>query len=916
VAPVSGAEPAPKRLRDDRAALEAIFAPKSVAVIGATERPGSVGRTLIRNLVANPFGGVVFPVTPTRSSVLGIKAYPSVAAVPERVDLAIVVTPAPSVPALVAECVQAGVKGAIVISAGFKETGADGVELERRVLEEARRGRLRLIGPNCLGVMSPHGGLNATFANAMAIPGRVAFLSQSGALCTAVLDWSLREHVGFSTFVSLGSMLDVGWGDLIAYFGEDPRTQSIVIYMETIGDARAFLSAAREVSRRKPIIVIKPGRTEGAARAAASHTGSLAGSDEVVDAAFLRGGVVRVTHIDELFHLAESLGKQPRPLGPRLTIVTNAGGPAVIATDALLLNGGQLAPLADETRAALDRVLPAHWSHGNPVDVLGDADAARYAAALDIVTKDSTTDGILVVLTPQAMTDPTQTAERLKPYASVAGKPVLASWMGGVDIAAGEAILARSNIPTFAHPDTAARVFSHMWRYTENLRALYETPALAAAGSEDHRQQTQVPPILERARRAGRVILTEDEAKRVLAAYGIPVVETRVAATVDDAVRAATELGFPVVLKLHSETVTHKTDVGGVQLGLGDADAVRRAWAAIERGVTAAKGEGHFQGVTVQPMVQRTGYELIVGSTIDAEFGPVLLFGTGGQLVEVYRDRALGLPPLTTTLARRMMERTRIFTALGGVRGRAPVDLTQLEQLLVRVSHLVIEQPWIKELDINPLLASPEALVVLDARVILHPADTRPEDLPRPAIRPYPVQYVGAWQSKDGTPFMIRPIRPDDEPLMVTFHGTLSERSVYFRYLSPLALSQRVAHERLSSICFVDYDREMVLVAERRGAAGKREIVAVGRLSRLHWREEAEFALLVSDPLQKQGLGSELLRRLVAIGAREKLRRIVGYISAENADMLRVARATGFRTRRSAEDHTLIDAWLDLPAAR
>ena len=916
MAPVAVPEPAGELLWDDRAALDAIFSPKSVAVIGATERPGSVGRTLIRNLVANPFGGVVFPVTPTRSSVLGIKAYPSVAAVPERVDLAVVVTPAPSVPGVVAECVQAGVKGAIVISAGFKETGADGVELERRVLEEARRGRMRLIGPNCLGVMSPHGGLNATFANAMAAPGRVAFLSQSGALCTAVLDWSLREHVGFSTFVSLGSMLDVGWGDLIAYFGEDPRTQSIVIYMETIGDARAFLSAAREVSRRKPIIVIKPGRTEGAARAAASHTGSLAGSDEVVDAAFLRGGVVRVTHIDELFHLAESLGKQPRPLGPRLAIVTNAGGPAVIATDALLLNGGQLAPLADETRAALDRVLPAHWSHANPVDVLGDADAARYAAAVDIVARDPTTDGMLVVLTPQAMTDPTQTAERLKPYASVAGKPVLASWMGGVDIAAGEAILARSNIPTFAHPDTAARVFSHMWRYTENLRALYETPARAPAGSEDHRQQTQVPAILETARQARRVILTEVEAKRVLAAYGIPIVETRVAITVEDAVRAAAELGFPVVLKLHSETITHKTDVGGVQLGLGDADAVRRAWAAIETGVTAAKGPGHFQGVTVQPMVQRIGYELIVGSTIDAQFGPVVLFGTGGQLVEVYRDRALGLPPLTTTLARRMMERTRIFTALGGVRGRAPVDLAQLEQLLVRVSHLVVEQPWIKELDINPLLASAEALVVLDARVILHPPDTRPEDLPRPAIRPYPVQYVGDWQSKDGARFTIRPIRPDDEPLMVTFHGTLSERSVYFRYLSPIALSQRVSHERLSRICFVDYDREMVLVAERSGPAGEREIVAVGRLSRLHWREEAEFALLVSDRLQKHGLGSELLRRLVAIGQREKLQRIVGYVSAENADMLRVARAAGFRTRRSAEDHTLVDAWIDLPPAR
>ncbi|HET7340949.1 MAG TPA: bifunctional acetate--CoA ligase family protein/GNAT family N-acetyltransferase [Methylomirabilota bacterium] len=913
--PAPPREPAADVLHDERPALDAIFAPRSVAVIGATERPGSVGRMVVRNLVANPFGGVVFPVTPSRSSVLGIKAYRDIASVPERVDLAVVVTPAATVPGVIAECVAAGVKGAIVISAGFKEAGAEGIELERRVLEEARRGRMRLVGPNCLGVMTPHGGLNATFANAMAMPGRVAFVSQSGALCTAVLDWSLREHVGFSAFVSIGSMLDVDWGDLVLYFGDDPRTQSIVIYMETIGDARAFLSAAREVALRKPIIVLKPGRTEGAARAAASHTGALAGSDEVVDAAFLRCGVVRVSHIDELFHLAESLAKQPRPGGPRLTIVTNAGGPAVLATDALLLNGGQLAPLAPETLGALDAVLPPHWSHANPVDVLGDADADRYAAVLDAVAKDPTTDGLLVVLTPQAMTDPTQTAERLKAYAALPGKPVLASWMGGVDIAAGEAILNRSNIPTFAHPDTAARVFNHMWRYTETLRALYETPALAPAGSDDQRRHAEATALLDKARAKGRTLLTEVEAKRLLAAYGIPTVETRLAATVEEAARIAVELGFPVAVKLHSETITHKTDVGGVRLDLADADAVRRAWSEIEVGVRAAAGEGHFQGVTVQRMVRRDGYELIVGSVVDAQFGPVLLFGAGGQLVEVWRDRALALPPLTTTLARRMMERTRIFTALCGVRGRPPVDLGEVEQLLVRVSHLVVEQPWIKELDINPLLASPQALVALDARVILHAPDTRVEDLPRPAIRPYPVEYIAPWRARDGRRFTIRPIRPDDEPLMVEFHRTLSERSVYLRYLHPLALSRRIEHERLSSICFVDYDRDMVLVAEREVApGGGREIAAVGRLSKLHWRQEAEFALLVSDALQKQGLGSELLRRLIAIGRRERLRRIVGYISGENTEMLRVARAVGFSTRRPPQDPSLVEAWIDLTA--
>jgi acetyltransferase len=901
-------------LPTERSSLDAIFAPRSVAVIGATERAGTVGRTLLRNLVNSPFGGAVYPITPAHASVLGVKAYPDIAAAPERVDLAVIVTPAPTVPGLIGECARAGVKGAIVISAGFKETGPDGAALERQILDEARRGRIRLIGPNCLGVMNPQSGLNATFANAMAIPGRVAFVSQSGALCTAVLDWSLREHVGFSAFVSIGSMLDIGWGDLILYLGDDPRTQSIVIYMETIGDARAFLSAAREVALGKPIIVIKPGRTESGARAAASHTGALAGSDEVVDAAFRRSGVVRVSHIDELFHLAESLAKQPRPRGPRLTIVTNAGGPAVLATDALLQNGGQLAPLSPETLAALDRALPPYWSHGNPVDVLGDADADRYTAVLDVVAKDPSSDGLLVILTPQAMTDPTGTAERLRAYAAVPGKPVLASWMGGADIAAGEAILNRANIPTFAHPDTAARVFDHMWRYTENLRALYETPALAAVGDEDRPDREAATALVASAREARRTLLTEVESKRLLAAYRIPTVETRLARSAAEAVRAAVEIGFPVAVKLHSERVTHKTDVGGVRLGIADADAVTAAYADIQAAVEKAAGPGSFQGVTVQPMVRPEGYELIVGSTVDAQFGPVLLFGAGGQLVEVWGDRALGLPPLNTTLARRMIERTRIAGALAGVRGRAPVDRDRLEQLLVRVSHLVVEQPWVKELDINPLLASPTGLIALDARVVLHAPDTPADALPRPAIRPYPAEYAAPWRTRDGVPFTIRPIRPEDEPLLARFHATLSERSVYFRYLRPMVLGQRVSHERLSRICFIDYDREMVLVAEREGRDGERELLGVGRLSKLHWRDEAEFALVVSDAFQKRGLGSELLRRLLAIGRREKLRRIVGYISAENGEMLRVARAAGFQTRRSPDDLSLVDAVIDLPA--
>ena len=906
-APAGKPVPEVSVLHDERQALDAIFSPKRVAVIGATERAGTVGRTLISNLVTTPFGGSVVPVTPTRDTVLGLKAYPSIGAVPEPVDLAVIATPAPTVPGVVAECVAAGVKGAIVISAGFKETGVEGADLERRVLDEARRGRLRIIGPNCLGVMNPLTGLNATFAAAMARPGRVAFVSQSGALCTAVLDWSFREHVGFSAFVSVGSMLDVGWGDLIHYFGDDARTHSIVMYMESVGDARAFLSAAREVAREKPIIVIKPGRTEGAARAAASHTGSLAGSDDVLEAAFRRCGVLRVTTIAELFYMAETLGKQPRPRGPRLTIVTNAGGPAVLATDALLLSGGQLAELSGDTRAALDTLLPPHWSHANPIDVLGDADPDRYGQAVEIAARDPGTDGLLVILTPQAMTDPTQTAERVKASARIPGKPILASWMGGVDIAAGESILNRAEIPTFEYPDTAARVFQYMWRYADNLRAIYETPALPAAGEAHAPDTAAAAAIIDAVRTSGRTLLTEAEAKHLLVAYGIPTVDTRVARTPDEAMDAARALGFPVVVKLHSETITHKTEVQGVRLRLADADAVATAYREIEATVNERAGAGHFLGVTVQPMVSLDGYELIIGSSVDAQFGPVLLFGAGGQLVEVLRDRALGLPPLTSTLARRMMERTRIVEALRGVRGRAPVDLAHLEQILVRVGQLVVEQPWIAQLDINPLLASAERLVALDARVLLHPATTRPEDLPRPAIRPYPRQYVRAWKAKDGTAVTIRPIRPEDEPALAEFHATLSDRSVYFRYLHPMKLSQRVAHERLSRICFIDYGREVVLVAEHAD-----RVLGVGRLSRSRWTDEAEFALLVSDQFQRRGLGGELLKQLLVAGRAEGLQRVIGYISAENQEMLRLTRALGFTTRRLPDDPTLIEARLAL----
>src|SRR5271157_4217274 len=639
-----------KMHRRGKQPLDVFFTPKTVAVIGATENPNTVGRTLLWNLVTHPFGGTVYPVNPRRPNVLGIKAYKSVSDIPEQVDLAVVVTPPPSIPGIIRECGENGVRGAVVISAGFKEIGPEGAALERQLLEEAQAANVRVVGPNCLGVLSPLSGMNATFATTIARPGSVGFISQSGALCTAVLDWSLKELVGFSAFISIGSMVDVGWGDLIYYLGNDPKTRSIVIYMESIGDAGAFLSAAREVALNKPIIVIKPGRSAAAAKAAASHTGSLTGSDEVLEAAFRRCGVLRVNNVSDLFHMAEVLSKQPSPKGPRLTIVTNAGGPGVLATDALIMGGGELAELTPETMEAYNAVLPATWSHNNPVDIIGDASPERYAKALEIAANDPGSDGMLVILTPQAMTDPTQIAEQLKPLAKQEGKPLLASWMGGVDVAAGEEILNRANIPTFPYPDTAARAFNYMWQYAVNLKALYETPAMPEDSATWTPDRKLVESVIARSRGEGRSILTEFESKQVLAAYGIPVAKTIIAATPGDAVTAADEIGYPIVLKLFSETITHKTDVGGVQLNLGNAEAVQRAFAAIQDSVTDKVGAQHFQGVTVQSMIKlKDAYELILGSSLDPQFGPVLLFGTGGQLVEVFKDRALGLPPLNST---------------------------------------------------------------------------------------------------------------------------------------------------------------------------------------------------------------------------------------------------------------------------
>lgn len=881
--------------------LAAFLPPRSVAVIGASERPGSVGRAVLENLREG--SAKVFPINPRHSRILGSPSYPSVRDLSPAPDLAVIATPASTVPGIVLECAESGVKAALILSAGFKEIGPAGKELERRIAATAHAKGMRLIGPNCLGIMLPHARFNATFAAKPALPGSIAFLSQSGAMGTAILDWSLRERIGFSAFFSLGSMADVDWGDGLFFLADDPRTRSIVIYMESIGNPASFLSAARAIGSQKPIVVLKVGRTKAAARAALSHTGSLAGSDEALDAAFRRVGVIRVETVEELFSLAEALGGDARPAGPRLSILTNAGGAGVLATDALILSGGELAPLSEETARELDRILPPSWSRNDPVDILGDADGDRYRKAAELLMREPQSDGMLVVLCPQAMTEPTRTARLLCEAIKGYPKPVLAAWMGGEAVEEGRAIFHEGGVPCFGYPEAPAQAFSLIWQHRRNLELLYETPTLSVDPEALGAATRRCREILGRAEQEDRILLDEWESKEILRAFGIPVVATRLAATEEEAVELARSLGFPVAVKLRSHKLSHKSDVGGVRLGLREEAAVRSAFHEIRAAAVEHSGPDAFLGVTVQAMVMDRGVELLLGSVADEQLGPLLVFGAGGIFVDILQDRAMGLPPLNTTSARRMIERTRIARALSGMRGIPPVDQAALEEILIRFSALALALPRIREIDINPLSASGGGrILALDARMVLFPRTVPVSGLPRPAIRPYPIEQVETVRLPDGTSLRFRPIRGEDEPRMIAFHRGLSEETVFCRYFEHLKLEQRIAHERLARICLADYNIETVLVAEvlpPHEEAG--QIVAVGRLGKLHGFAAAEFALLVTDRWQGKGIGRMLLERLTAIGRQENLRWIVGRFLPENERMRRICLALGFRVRSRPE---------------
>jgi acetyltransferase len=871
--------------------LDRLFRPRGIAVIGAGCSPTNLGRLVLENLQNGGFEGTLFPVNPKHEQVAGRPCFARVALLPEPMDLAVICTPAATVPQLVRECGERQIAGVVILSAGFREEGAAGRELESQIQQEASHfPKMRILGPNCLGFISPHRKLNASFAGAMPAAGGITFLSQSGALCTAVLDWAAQEGIGFANFVSTGNSLDVSIADLIDHFADDPHTTSLILYVESIPQARQFMSAARACSRNKPIIAYKAGRFAESAQAAASHTGAMAGVDAVYDAAFRRAGVVRVSSMDDMFDTAELLSRCRVPHGSRLAIVTNAGGPGVMAADALLERKGTLAPLAADTVAKLDTLLPPSWSHQNPVDILGDAGPERLGIAVQTVLADPGIDAALVICTPQAMTHPQQAAQATIEAARSAHKPVLASWIGGRTMSPAIAALNAAGIPTYFTPEDAVRAFSYLVSYKDGQDVLHETPRDLSLDRSRHCDELRQKfrSCVESAHHC----LDEVESKELLREYEIPVVATHLASSRDQAVEVAEEIGYPVVLKLHSPDITHKTDVHGVELNLANADAVREAFDRITGSARALRPTAQIKGVAVERMVKEpTGVELIVGARRDPVFGPVLLLGAGGVTAELMEDRSLELPPLNERLARGMVDRLRIAPLLKGYRGRSPLDVEGLITALIHISQLVSDCPEISELDVNPLLVTPDGVTALDARVILDPVQVHDpaERYSHLAIRPYPGELIRSMRLKDGTPVTLRPIRPEDEPLWRRLLANCSPASIHQRFRGMV----KPSHETAARYCFIDYDREMAIVAQVQGADGP-ELVGVGRLAAEADRQSAECAFLVTDGWQRRGIGTQLLDVCLQVARGWGCRTIWAQTSSDNCPMLKVFGARGF----------------------
>jgi acetyltransferase len=871
--------------------LEKIFKAESVAIIGASNKPATIGNILVNNLFSPVFKGKVFAVNPRSDSILGHKSYPSIKEVPEPVDLAVIATPISSAPAIVQECVETGVGGAVIISAGGKEVGQEGRKIEARLKEEAEKGGLRIIGPNCMGIMCVENGLNATFAAQQPLSGKLAFISQSGAVCSAVLDLSLQKDVGLRYFVSTGSMLDVDFGDLINYLGGDPDVSSIILYMESVTNSRKFMSAARAVSMIKPIVVLKSGRSKAGAKAASSHTGALAGEDAVYDAAFKRAGIVRVDTVEELFDCAELMAKQSLPTGKGLAVLTNGGGPGVMAADAAAFYGIDPVTLAKETIEKLDKFLPAFWSKGNPIDMIGDATPDRWRQALDVCLHAKEINGLVVIYVPQPLSEVTTVARIIADMIrDKSHPPIFAVWMGGKDAQRGRNILNEAGVPTYDTPERAVSAFKYMSAYAHNLEMSHEIPRRLKNTLEfDNRE---ADGIIAKALREGSGFLSEWESKRVLNAYGIPCTPTEPAGTSGEAVRLARKMGYPVVMKVLSPDIIHKTNAGGVLLGLKSDRDVEEAFERILDNARNYDPKAEIRGVTIQPMLGQPDYELILGSKKDSFFGPIILFGMGGIMAEVLEDRTIAIPPLNRLLAKRLLEGTKVSKMLKGYRNRPGANMELLEEILIRLSQLVIDFPEIIELDINPLITAGAQCIAADARIMVKPsAVPSPEHL---VISPYPEHYEMQTTTSGGLKIFVRPIKPEDAPLLVDLFNSLSRQSVYYRFFSPM---KSLPPDMLARFTQIDYGRDMALVALDVSSSSER-MVGVSRLMSDPDGKRAEFSVVVGDPWQGKGIGVALAEALLNIARKRGIECLWGMVLAENTQMLTLGKHLGFSISR------------------
>jgi acetyltransferase len=877
--------------------LDNLFNPKRIAVIGASDRDGSIGGKILRNLIGVGYKGAVFPVNAFSDTVHGITAYPSISKIPRVIDLAIIATPAHTVPQIMQECGEAGVSGIIICSAGFREVGEEGIAIEKRILDCQRKYGMRIIGPNSFGVIRPKINLYATFADEKASSGKIAFISQSGALCASALDWASEAQVGFSAVVSTGSMLDVDFGDLIDYFGADAQTKSIVLYVESIKNARKFMSAARGFARTKPIVVVKAGRFQESIIPTLSHSGSLGGEDAVYDSAFRRAGIVRVETMIDLFNCAEALAMQPNPVGSNLTIITNAGGPGIMATDQLIAKGGKLSHLSRETITALSHVLPPYCSTANPIDIFEEATSTRFKDVMSICLKDQNSNGFLLIYAPQAAANPFDITKTVVELAQKTQKPILTCLMGQ-DSRCGKArrFLQRHGIPTFPTPEQAVSTFMYMYQYTQGLELLYQTPEEL---SIEPTNSASLKSILRQAYCEGQQVLGLSESLHFLESYKIPTVQTLVANTASQAEALASKIGFPLVMKTLSPQVTHKSQIGGVILNVCSTLEVQAYFGELAKKIQKLGNNAEFQGVALQPMVCKKGYELLVGCKKDSQFGSVIVFGKGGTDAELFKDVSIGFPPLNQVLARRLIEGTDIYKQAALL--ELPLNVKLIEEVLVKFSQLVIDFPEIKEIDVNPLIVDKNSAVAVDARVIID-VNCMKQEIgfhDHLVVAPYPSKYVSDWKMKNNNPVQLRPIKPEDEDRFNDLFKSLSAETMRFRFFE---IIKELSHETLTRYCNLDYDREIAIVAE---IPGSRRIIGVARLITDPDGKSGEYAVLIDDQSQGFGLGVKLMDSLIEIAKDKHLKKIYGYVMGNNYKMLKLCNRMAFESEK-IDDNTLL----------